>query len=51
VHVEGPKGKLSMAVASGLEFKVDDKGVIVGRPDDTREARSRQGLCAAWSAT
>lgn len=44
VHVEGPKGKLSMAVAGGLEFKVDENGVIVGRPDDTREARSQQGL-------
>jgi large subunit ribosomal protein L6 len=44
VHVEGPKGKLSMAVARGLEFKVDANGVIVGRPDDTREARSQQGL-------
>lgn len=44
VHVEGPKGKLSMPVAPGLQVKVDDKGVIVGRPDDTREARARQGL-------
>jgi large subunit ribosomal protein L6 len=44
VHVEGPKGKLAMAAAPGLEFKVDDKGVIVGRSDDTRESRSRQGL-------
>jgi large subunit ribosomal protein L6 len=43
VHVEGPKGKLAMA-APGLEFKVDDKGVIVGRSDDTRQSRSRQGL-------
>jgi large subunit ribosomal protein L6 len=44
VHVEGPKGKLSMAAAPGLELKVDDKGVTVMRADDTRESRSRQGL-------
>jgi large subunit ribosomal protein L6 len=44
VHVEGPKGKLSMPVGSGVPFQVDDKGVTVGRPDDTRESRSRQGL-------
>ncbi len=44
VHVEGPKGKLSMPMGAGLQIKVDDSGVIVGRPDDSREARSRQGL-------
>jgi len=44
LQVEGPKGKLSMPVAPGIDLKVDDKGVLVGRPDDTRESRSRQGL-------
>lgn len=44
VHVEGPKGKLSMPARAGLPIKVDDNGVLVGRPDDSREGRSQQGL-------
>jgi large subunit ribosomal protein L6 len=43
LRVEGPKGKLSME-SVGLAVTVDDRGVLVGRPDDTRASRSRQGL-------
>lgn len=43
LKVEGPKGKLSLEdVASDLT--VDANGVTVKRPDDSREARTRQGL-------
>jgi large subunit ribosomal protein L6 len=44
VQVEGPKGKLSLQPEPGLSVHVEDKGVLVSRPDDTREARRRQGL-------
>jgi large subunit ribosomal protein L6 len=44
VRVEGPNGKLSLHPESGLSVSVDDKGVLVSRADDTRDARRRQGL-------
>lgn len=44
VQVEGPKGKLSLRPEHGVDVRVDDKGVLVARPDDTRESRRRQGL-------
>lgn len=43
LRVEGPKGKLSLESVR-LPVTVDEKGVLVGRPDDSREARARQGL-------
>jgi large subunit ribosomal protein L6 len=44
VNVEGPKGKLSHRPESGISVRVDDKGVLVSRAEDTRDARRRQGL-------
>ena len=44
VHVEGPKGKLSHQPEDGIDVRVDDKGVLVSRSEDTRDARRRQGL-------
>ena len=44
VAVKGPKGELTLAVASPLEVSVDDGQVIVTRPDDERESRSLHGL-------
>ncbi|MFE5671123.1 50S ribosomal protein L6 [Agromyces sp. NPDC056523] len=44
VTVKGPKGELSLTVASPIEVKLEDNQVIVTRPDDERESRSLHGL-------
>ncbi|GAA3763125.1 50S ribosomal protein L6 [Microbacterium kribbense] len=44
VQVTGPKGELSLAVASPIEVKVEEGQVLVSRPDDERESRSLHGL-------
>ncbi|MET4638669.1 50S ribosomal protein L6 [Mycetocola sp. 2940] len=44
VTVKGPKGELTLTVASPIEAKVDDNQVLVTRPDDERESRSLHGL-------
>ncbi|BDZ55522.1 50S ribosomal protein L6 [Agromyces marinus] len=44
VTVKGPKGELSLTVASPIEVKVEDNQVLVTRPDDERESRSLHGL-------
>jgi large subunit ribosomal protein L6 len=44
VTVKGPKGELSLTVASPIEAKVEDGQVLVTRPDDERASRSLHGL-------
>lgn len=44
VSVKGPKGTLTMSVASPITAKVDGSTVVVTRPDDERESRSLHGL-------
>ncbi|WP_136708481.1 50S ribosomal protein L6 [Agromyces sp. H66] len=44
VTVKGPKGELSLTVASPIEVKLEDNQVLVTRPDDERESRSLHGL-------
>ncbi len=44
VTVKGPKGELSLTVASPIEVKVEDNQVVVTRPDDERASRSLHGL-------
>ncbi|MEE8311512.1 MAG: 50S ribosomal protein L6 [Candidatus Binatia bacterium] len=44
VHVEGPKGKLSLSLVSGIELEQGDRGVTVMRRDDSRQQRAAQGL-------
>jgi len=44
VTVKGPKGELSLAVASPIEVKIEDNQVLVSRPDDERLSRSLHGL-------
>ncbi|UJP13282.2 50S ribosomal protein L6 [Microbacterium elymi] len=44
VQVKGPKGELSLTVASPIEVKVEEGQVLVSRPDDERESRSLHGL-------
>jgi large subunit ribosomal protein L6 len=44
VSVKGPKGELSLTVASPIEVKLDNGQVVVTRPDDERNSRSLHGL-------
>lgn len=44
VSVKGPKGELTLQVASPIEVKVEEGQVLVTRPDDERESRSLHGL-------
>lgn len=44
VKVSGPKGELTLNVASPIEVAVEDNQVVVSRPDDERESRSLHGL-------
>ncbi|AYG02974.1 50S ribosomal protein L6 [Gryllotalpicola protaetiae] len=44
VTVKGPKGELSLTVASPIEVKIEENQVLVTRPDDERNSRSLHGL-------
>lgn len=44
ITVKGPKGELSKEFAGIVTIKVDGTTVTVERPDDSRQARSHQGL-------
>ncbi|UYN83312.1 MAG: 50S ribosomal protein L6 [Microcella sp.] len=44
VSVKGPKGELSLTVASPIEVALEDNQVVVTRPDDERNSRSLHGL-------
>jgi large subunit ribosomal protein L6 len=44
VTVKGPKGELSLTVASPIEVKLEENQVLVTRPDDERASRSLHGL-------
>lgn len=44
VTVKGPKGELSLTVASPITVKLEDGQILVSRPDDERESRSLHGL-------
>ncbi len=44
VTVKGPKGELSLTVATPIAVAVEDGQVLVSRPDDERESRSLHGL-------
>jgi large subunit ribosomal protein L6 len=44
VNVKGPKGELSLTVASPIEVRGEENQVLVTRPDDERESRSLHGL-------
>src|SRR4051812_46116094 len=44
VNVKGPKGELSLVVASPIEVALEDGQLLVTRPDDERASRSLHGL-------
>ena len=44
VSVKGPKGELTLTVASPIEVAIEENQVVVTRPDDERSSRSLHGL-------
>lgn len=44
VTVDGPGGETSREVSDAVSVKVEDGQVVVTRPDESRKARSHQGL-------
>jgi large subunit ribosomal protein L6 len=44
ISVKGPKGELSLVVASPIEVAMEDGQLLVTRPDDERASRSLHGL-------
>lgn len=44
VSVKGPKGALALTVVSPISVSREEGELLVQRPDDSREARSRHGL-------
>ena len=44
INVKGPKGELSLVVASPIEVAFEDGQLLVTRPDDERASRSLHGL-------
>ena len=44
VTITGPKGSLTMQVASPIEVRQEDGQLLVTRPDDERDSRALHGL-------
>jgi large subunit ribosomal protein L6 len=44
VSAEGPKGKSQIEVPASLNVKIENKNVLIGRADDSRQARALHGL-------
>lgn len=45
LEFEGPKGKLSVPLCSGIKAKLEDRRLTLTRSDDSQEQRSLHGLC------
>ena len=44
VEIEGPKGKLTAAVANGIKVQMEGAQVVARRSDDSKQSRSLHGL-------
>jgi len=44
LKVEGPKGKLELQIPPGFGLEIKDSKIIVTRPGDSQDQRSRHGL-------
>ncbi len=47
LQVKGPKGNLTRPVPQGINAKVEGETLVLERPDDSKESRSRHGLARA----
>jgi large subunit ribosomal protein L6 len=45
LEFEGPKGKLSVDLQSGIKAKIEARRLVLTRSDDSKEQRSLHGLC------
>ena len=50
VRAEGPKGKLTQPLSTGMTAKLDGKVLTITRADDSRTARALHGLCRSLVA-
>ena len=50
VRAEGPKGKLTQPLSTGMTAKVDGKILTIARGDDSRTQRALHGLCRSLVA-
>ena len=50
VRAEGPKGKLTQPLSTGMTAKLDGKVLTIQRGDDSRTARALHGLCRSLVA-
>jgi len=50
LQVKGPKGNLSGPVPEGIAAKVEGDTLVLERPDDSKESRSRHGLARALAS-
>ena len=50
VRAEGPKGKLTQPLSTGMTAKLDGKVLTISRGDDSRTARALHGLCRSLVA-
>lgn len=47
VHIEGPKGKLDLALPEGIKVELKDGHLVVTRLSDTKQAKSTHGTIRA----
>ncbi len=47
VKVEGPKGRLEFALPGGTTAKVEGTSIVMGRPNDSAQAKAFHGLSRA----
>jgi len=48
--VKGPKGELRQHIPAGLEYRLEDGGLKIGRPDESKPMKARHGLVRALIA-
>ncbi len=44
LKIEGPKGKLELKIENGYGLEISDSKIVVTRPGDSQDQRSRHGL-------
>lgn len=47
VKVKGPKGELSQKIADGFEIKIENGTLVIERPSEEKDAKSKHGLYRA----
>jgi len=50
ISIKGPQGELDYTLPAGVTAAVEDQAVVLGRADDSREAKSLHGLARSLVA-